>query len=225
VKVARNQPTPDPSQEGNGKAHFHVASVPSNRTPLPGEAGGGFIANRTPPSAPVATTKSAEAIAKLCPACGLCCNGVLFGDVELQRGDDDKLLSKLGVDLFRKGRKTAFAQPCDCLVNGLCRIYADRPKRCATFDCGLLKRVQTGRLMPAVALKTITEAKRRAEAVRQLVVQLGHTDETKPLNQRYAAVMAEPIDMSADEADLERRGELMMAVSRLVESLERDFLT
>jgi hypothetical protein len=171
------------------------------------------------------TSKSAEAIAKLCPACGLCCNGVLFGDVELQRGDDAKLLSKLGVDLFRKGRKTAFAQPCDCLVNGLCRIYTDRPKRCATFDCGLLKRVQTGKLAAPAALKKISDAKRWSAEVLKLVRQLGHKDESLPLNQRYAAIMAEPIDMSADEADIERRGELMMAVSRLVESLERDFLT
>ena len=169
-------------------------------------------------------TKSASAIAKICPACGLCCNGVLFGDVELQREDDAKLLTKLGVNLFRKGRKTAFTQPCDCLVNGLCRIYADRPKRCATFDCGLLKRVQRDEITAPAALKKITEAKRHAAEVLKLVRQLGNTDESLPLNQRYAAVIAEPIDMSADEADIERRGELMMAVSRLVETLERDFL-
>ncbi len=170
-------------------------------------------------------TLNEEAISKLCPACGLCCNGVLFGDVELQRGDDVKLLGKLGVEFFRKGRKTAFSQPCACLVNGLCRIYEDRPNRCATFDCGLLKRVQSEKMMPAAALKKIADAKRRAAEVLKLVRQLGNTDESLPLNQRYAAVIAEPIDMSADEADIERRGELMMAVSRLVESLERDFLT
>jgi hypothetical protein len=31
--------------------------------------------------------------------------------------------------------------------------------------------------------------------------------------------------MAADEADLERRGELMMAVASLMKSLQRDFLT
>lgn len=164
------------------------------------------------------------AIAKLCPACGLCCNGVLFGDVELQRGDDAKLLRKLGVELFSKGKKTAFAQPCDCLVNGLCRIYENRPKRCAAFDCGLLKRVQSGKATSAAALKKISEAKRRADEVLRLVRELGNRDESLPLNQRYSAVIAEPIDMSADESDIERRGELMMAVSRLVEILDRDFL-
>lgn len=169
--------------------------------------------------------KTADAIAKLCPACGLCCNGVLFGDVELQRGDDAKRLSKLGVELFRKGRKTAFAQPCACLVNGLCRIYTDRPTRCATFDCGLLKRVQREELSAAAALKKIAEAKRRSAEVLKLVRQLGNTDESLPLNQRYSAVIAQPIDMSADENEIERRGELMMAVSKLTDTLGRDFLT
>jgi hypothetical protein len=172
----------------------------------------------------VSAATSAEAIGQLCPQCGLCCNGVLFGDVELQRGDNAKLLGKLGVEFFRKGRKTAFAQPCSCLVNGLCRIYADRPQRCATFDCGLLKRVQAGKSTPVAALKKIAEARRRADEVLRLVRLLGNTDETRPLNQRYSAVIAEPIDMSADETDIERRGELMMAVSKLVETLERDFL-
>jgi uncharacterized protein len=171
------------------------------------------------------TDKTTDAIAKLCPACGLCCNGVLFGDVELQRGDEAKQLGKLGVELFRKGRKTAFAQPCACLEKGLCRIYEDRPTRCAAFDCGLLKRVQNEDLTAPAALKKIAEAKRRAAEVLKLVRQLGNDDESFPLNQRYSAVIAQPIDMSADESEIERRGELMMAVSKLTDSLGRDFLT
>jgi Fe-S-cluster containining protein len=167
---------------------------------------------------------TADAVAQLCPNCGLCCNGVLFGDVELQRGDDAKRLTQLGVKLFRKGRKTAFSQPCACLVNGLCRIYADRPKRCAAFDCHLLKQTQDGNITAALALKKIAAARERVAAVLALVRQLGQIDESIPLNRRYAAIMAEPIDMSADEAEIERRGELMLAVSRLVGSLERDFL-
>jgi hypothetical protein len=168
--------------------------------------------------------KSTAAIARLCPACGLCCNGVLFGDVELQASDDARRLAKLGVDLFRKGRKTAFAQPCSCLVNGLCRIYADRPKRCATFDCGLLKRVQSGKLTATAALKKIVATKRRTAEVLRLVQLLGNTDESLPLNQRYAAVIAQPIDMSAGVTDIEQRSKLMRAVSKLAESLGRDFL-
>ncbi len=168
--------------------------------------------------------KTPDAVSQLCPACGLCCNGVLFGDVELQRSDNEKNLTQLGLHLFRKGRKPAFRQPCSCFDGKLCGIYADRPKQCRAFECGLLKRVNTGKLSPGAALKTIAETRRRSVAVLKLVRELGHTDETKPLNQRYAAVVAQPIDMAADEAVLEQRGELMMAVARLVDSLERDFL-
>lgn len=169
--------------------------------------------------------RNSDAISRLCPACGLCCNGVLFGDVELQRGDEAKRLQSLGVDLFRKGRKTAFPQPCSCFDGKICGIYTNRPKQCRAFECGLLNRVNAGKLSPEAALKTIAETRRRADAVLQLVRELGNTDETQPLNRRYADIVAQPIDLSADEADLDRRGELMMAVARLMETLERDFRT
>jgi uncharacterized protein len=168
--------------------------------------------------------KAPDPVSLLCPACGLCCNGVLFGDVELQRGDDAKLLAKLGVALFSKGRKTAFPQPCSCFEGKLCGIYADRPKQCRAFECGILKRVNACKLTAGAALKTIAETRRNADAVLKLVRELGSTDEAQPLNQRYATVVAQPIEMSASEADVDRRGELMMAVAKLAESLGRDFL-
>lgn len=167
---------------------------------------------------------SNETVAQLCPACGLCCNGVLFGDVELRRGDDAKLLTSVGLELFRKGSRQAFTQPCACFDGKLCRIYADRPKRCATFECGLLKRVQDGEMKPALALRKIAETRRQADRVLQLLRSLGDVNETLPLNKRYAAVSAQPIDLSADKAEVERRGELMLAVAKLMELLERDFL-
>lgn len=170
-------------------------------------------------------TRNSDPISRLCPACGLCCNGVLFGDVELQRGDDAKQLAGLGVDLFRKGRKTAFSQPCSCFDGKFCGIYADRPKQCRAFECGLLKRAHAGKLTVGAALKAIAEARRSADGVLKLVRELGNMEETQPLNQRYATVVAQPIDMSADEAEVERRGELMMAVAKLVQSLERNFRT
>ncbi len=165
-----------------------------------------------------------SAIDQLCPSCGLCCNGVLFGDVELQRGDDAKRLSALGVELFAKGRKKVFNQPCACLVNGLCRIYEGRPARCRSFDCRSLQRVDRGEITVAAARKAIAEAKRHADEVLRLVRALGDTNEAQPLSRRYAAIMAQPMDLAGDEAQLELRGELMLAVGRLAEVLERDFL-
>jgi hypothetical protein len=150
---------------------------------------------------------------------------VLFGDVELQRGDNARKLSGAGLDLFRKGRKRAFAQPCACFDGKLCKIYADRPKRCAAFDCGLLKRVQRGELTTAAALRSIRETRQCADKVMKLVRELGNHEESQPLNKRYSAVIEQGIDFSAPEAEVERRGELMMAVAELAGLIEREFLT
>lgn len=149
---------------------------------------------------------------------------MLFGDVEFQKGDNPKRLAELGMDLFRKGWKRCFNQPCACFDGKWCQIYDDRPKRCRSFECELLKQAQAGTITVVAALKCIAEARRHADAVRHLVRKLGHTDENVPLNRRYAAIAAEPIDLATDDDRIiERHSELMLAVGKLVKILERDF--
>ena len=165
-----------------------------------------------------------RSIEQLCLNCGLCCDSTLFADVELRAGDDAKRLKQLGLTPEKKGKsKRAFAQPCACFAGKLCSIYRDRPKRCLTFDCGLLKRVESGEMTAKVALKKIFEAKQRAEQVRELLRSLGQRDEQVALTHRYAEAMSAPIDL-ADEAGAERHGELMMVVNDLMRLLQRDFL-
>jgi uncharacterized protein len=164
-------------------------------------------------------------IEQLCPNCGLCCDGTLFADVELRAGDDAARLTKLGLTLEKKGKgKIAFAQRCACFDGRLCEIYGDRPKRCRTFECGLLKRVQTGELDVDAALKTISKSKCQAEKVRSLLRQLGQTDEALAMTKRYALAMSAPTDLSDHETDSERRGELMLAVDELMRQLQQNFL-
>ena len=172
----------------------------------------------------VSKTTSNDSILQLCPNCGLCCNGVLFADVELQKGDNAGRLIDLGMGLKKKGMKRAFVQPCRCFDGKLCKIYADRPKRCATFECGLLKRVQSGAMPAPAALKRITDAKKLVETVRRLLRRLGESDEQLALTKRYSKIMSRPIDLSADEDVGEARGELMLTVNDLMHVLQRDFL-
>jgi hypothetical protein len=163
-------------------------------------------------------------IEQLCPNCGLCCDSTLFADVELRPGDDAARLKKLGLSLWKKGQgRLAFSQPCACFDGKLCRIYEDRPTRCRKFECGLLKRVGLNELTASVALKKISSAKLKTKKVRELLNQLGNHDEQSALTHRYAELMSTPMDLS-DENDTERRGELMLAVSELMQSLQRDFL-
>src|SRR5437870_3372318 len=126
--------------------------------------------------------KPDDTVSKLCPACGLCCNGVLFGDVELQKDEKPEKFSSLGLELKRKGKKVCFTQPCACFDGKLCRIYDERPKRCHTFECRLLERTQSGNVTIAAALKAITNARRAADEVRKLVHESGQRDERMPLN-------------------------------------------
>jgi len=174
--------------------------------------------------ADVNKNSSNSGVDRLCPNCGLCCNGVLFADVELRQGDDPGRLAELGLSLGMKGSKLAFAQPCTCFDGKLCGIYADRPKRCRTFECGLLKRVQADELDADTALTTIAKTKRQVEKVRGLLRQLGQSDEKLAMTKRYAEAMSAPIDLSDHETDSERRGELMLAVDELMRRLQRDFL-
>jgi uncharacterized protein len=168
--------------------------------------------------------KTIDSVSQLCPNCGLCCNGVLFGDVELRTGDDATRLAELELPLAKKGSKLAFTQPCSCFDGKLCTIYADRPKRCRTFECGLLKGVEMNEMTAEEALKKISTAKIQVGKVRGLLRQLGQKDESVAMTKRYTAVMSRPIDLSDHETDSERRGELMLAVDELMRQLQQDFL-
>jgi len=167
--------------------------------------------------------KMNESVDQLCPNCGLCCDSTLFADVELRTGDDAGRLAELGLSLAKKGGKLAFAQPCACFDGKLCGIYADRPKRCRTFECGLLKKVEADEMTVGAALKKISEAKKRAEKVRELLRSLGQREEQMALTHRCTAAMSAPVDLS-DETNAERHGELMLVVNDLMSVLQRDFL-
>lgn len=174
--------------------------------------------------AKVSNNSCNDSISQLCPNCGLCCNGVLFADVELQPGDNAERLIELGLSLKRKGRKRTFVQPCRCFDGTLCRVYDERPERCRTFECGLLKRVQSGEITADAALGQIAEAKSVVEKIRRLLNRLNDHDEQLALTGRYANVMAQPIDLSAGDETPDTRGELMLAVNDLMQVLQREFL-
>lgn len=131
---------------------------------------------------------------KLCLTCGLCCNGVIFADVQLQRGDDAERFKALGLMLTKfRGRPTEhghsthlkFPQPCAAFDGCHCRIYAQRPRHCRAFDCALLKSVNEGEVKVPAALRTIEKARSRAEKVRQLLRKLGDKDESVALSLRF----------------------------------------
>lgn len=165
-----------------------------------------------------------SAVAQLCPACGLCCNGVLFADGELQAADDAQRLAGLGLVLQKRRGRPVFSQPCSCFDGSLCRIYEERPARCRAFYCGLVLRVESGELTVKEALRRIRQVRQQVAGLERKLRRLGNAEAHLPLTRRYAQVAAEPLDLSGGEELLEERAALMLEVNGLMQVLHRDFL-
>lgn len=108
-----------------------------------------------------------DAASRLCLACGMCCNGVLFQIVGLQAEDSVRDLEKLGMSLSRKKTEPYFNQPCRFLDACTCQIYTQRPSRCRQFEC---------RQILALAGRDATEAD-VAEVIQSIHHQVGKVTE------------------------------------------------
>jgi len=93
----------------------------------------------------------------LCTECGLCCTGALHNFAVLDPDEIDFARS-IGLTLRIEGRP-GFALPCPHLNQSTCTIYADRPKVCARYKCGLLERLEAGSTSFDAALATVAGAK------------------------------------------------------------------
>lgn len=98
----------------------------------------------------------------LCQACGLCCDGSLFGRVQLAEHEVDGA-RRNGLRVLPSGR--TFEQPCSALGGSAlggdraCACYDERPERCRVFVCRLLDRVTRGDAEPAAARVRLARAR------------------------------------------------------------------
>jgi Fe-S-cluster containining protein len=84
-------------------------------------------------------------LALLCQSCGLCCDGSLFGRVDLESEEVERA-RKLRLKVVPSGK--TFEQPCSALVTSgsddrarrSCSIYDERPLSCRRFACRLYER-------------------------------------------------------------------------------------
>lgn len=128
---------------------------------------------------------------RLCTACGMCCNGVLFHIVRLQPMDSVKALEALGMKLSRKKREPYFNQPCRFLHGCTCSIYQARPQRCRLFECRQILGLQAGDTTEEEAGGRITEVRARVRQVEGLLEAQGNAENQKPLMERCTQVLQE----------------------------------
>lgn len=153
---------------------------------------------------------------QLCLACGLCCDGTLFGHVRLAPGDDPKRLKALGLPVTVSRAKTPVTfmrQPCSALcADRTCRVYADRPGQCRTFECGVFQGAQAGRIKFAAALRAVRQARRRADKIRRLLRELGDADEHRSLIDRFRRTQQRMESGGADRATADTFAALSLAM-------------
>ncbi len=164
-----------------------------------------------------------ESVARLCAACGMCCNGVLFHGMAVQPEDSLRALAAKGLRAKRRDGELQFQQPCPAHDGNCCRIYAERPQRCRVFACRQLEGVFNGEILESAAMEKILEAKRRSDRVRELLEMLGDDRKIRPLATRCAGVFTPPLDPSPHAEAL--RAELRGAMTALEEMLAKDFRT
>ena len=153
----------------------------------------------------------------LCLECGLCCNGVIFADVELRPRDDAARLRALGLALVERSAsgKVKFKQPCAAFAGCQCNIYSNRPTYCREFECLLLKSVKTGETHPTDAVKVIRSALRRVKKIKQLLQRLGDTDESVALSKRFRRIQRKLESSPLDKEAARIFGDLTLAVHDL----------
>lgn len=164
-----------------------------------------------------------SAASRLCQACGLCCNGVMFHRVRLQPGDSARELAALGLKLKRKQGQDYLLQPCPAHREAQCLIYLQRPERCRLFECRQLQRVAAGEITEAAALEKIREVQRRVAQLDELSRRADGSQRKGPLTKRCEATLAEPFDATTHPELLREREALARGLSELDSLLDEDF--
>jgi len=160
----------------------------------------------------------------LCLVCGLCCNGVLFADVRLEKGDEPKKLKALGLPVVAKAQGARFKQPCVALEGCRCRVYSERPSYCRKFECLLFKRVEEGEVGLRSAVEIVEKARTGVAKVEKLLAALGAENEHLPLRRRFqlqARRMEEEGDVNDERAQV--FSELTLAFHELSLLLKEEF--
>lgn len=164
-----------------------------------------------------------EVASRLCAACGMCCNGVVFQEVHLQPDDSIKSVSALGLRLKSRHGKRYFEQPCRAFCGTHCSVYEERPVRCRSFDCRQLMLVANGTIDEDAALQMIRRAHELVDNVEQLIKQSGAKNLKRSLKQRFEHATSEPVSVEDLSGAIENRARLMRCYLELTELLDTEF--
>jgi uncharacterized protein len=166
---------------------------------------------------------TAHVAARLCAACGMCCDGTMFQIVRMQPGEVPAELAKLGLKIRCRDGEYYMEQPCSALREKRCTVYEQRPVRCRLFNCQQLGRLERGETTAAEAMAMIVETRVMVERVRGLIEQCGLREDGQALVERYERVASTPVDQALEPELVTVREELEETMRTLKLRLNRDF--
>lgn len=100
----------------------------------------------------------------ICLSCGICCDGTLIGFVQLD--PEEVPVVKEFMDIEEEKGNGFFLQPCKKFCDS-CTIYPNRPKQCASFECGLLKSVEQMEVEFDSAVEMVKVVKQKKVAIEE----------------------------------------------------------
>jgi Fe-S-cluster containining protein len=161
----------------------------------------------------------------LCTRCGLCCDGSLFADAELAARETTALeVLGLEVEDAGQGEPALLSQPCAAFKRKRCSIYPHRPNCCQTFECRLLKQVESGAISVDRAKKTIANTLKEIGRIKVLIAQLGQRDERLPLKERFSEALTLSSNITDDPQINRKRADMKVAITRIQSLLQETFL-
>jgi uncharacterized protein len=149
--------------------------------------------------------------ARLCLACGLCCQGVLHDWVKIE-SDESGRMERLGLSVTARSQGAGFSLPCACYREGRCAEYGNRPRSCSGYQCKLLRRHLSGEVTWEEGLQRVEQVKRLVASIRG---RLGASEDGMSIWQQVRSSM----DSSASDP------ELRMDVASLLTLCQRHFRT
>lgn len=166
---------------------------------------------------------STNAAARLCAACGMCCDGTMFQIVRMQPGEVPAALGKLGLKIRCRDGEYYMEQPCSALRENRCTVYEQRPVRCRLFNCQQLGRVERGESTESEAMAMIVETRGLVERVKGLIEQCGLREDGQALVERYERVASTPINEKLEPELVAVRADLEETMRALKLQLNREF--
>lgn len=104
----------------------------------------------------------------LCTACGMCCDGTMFGAVPVEEHERSRLSAIF--ELETTDGTTTFRQPCPQNQCHRCQVYDLRPSSCRGYRCLTLKALDAGEIDVDEGARRIAEVLKAREAVRAMML-------------------------------------------------------